>query len=250
MRPAAARPATVFTSIGKKVITTTTAALDCQSKPNHITMIGAMPMIGSAETKLPSGSSPRRRKGTRSARMATRKPAPQPMRPAGEHGAEEGLDEVGPRGSAARRRSAAPIADGLGRSTGGTPKPTVATSHRNRTQAPKAIATARSSRRWRIGSSSSTAASASTASQAASHRLSTRSQKPSPGRAGDARAVHLGQGDDAAEHDQAHDQQRCGADARRPTAPMARKPAASRIGAERESRARRPATLAPVEDAG
>ena len=53
----------MFTSIGKKVITTTTAAFDCQSKPNHITMIGAMPMIGSAETKLPSGSSPRRRNG-------------------------------------------------------------------------------------------------------------------------------------------------------------------------------------------
>ena len=78
-RPAAARPATVFTSIGKKVMMTTTAALDCQSKPNHITMIGATPTIGSAETRLPSGSSPRCRKGTRSARMATTKPAPQPM---------------------------------------------------------------------------------------------------------------------------------------------------------------------------
>ena len=45
---------------------TTTAALDCQSKPNHITMIGAMPMIGSAETKLPIGSRPRLRNGERS----------------------------------------------------------------------------------------------------------------------------------------------------------------------------------------
>ena len=44
---------------GKKVITTTTAAFDCQSKPNHITIIGAMPTIGSAEMKLPTGSSPR-----------------------------------------------------------------------------------------------------------------------------------------------------------------------------------------------
>ncbi len=42
---------------------TTMAALDCQSKPNHITMIGAMPTMGSAETRLPSGSRPRCRKG-------------------------------------------------------------------------------------------------------------------------------------------------------------------------------------------
>ena len=53
----------MFTSIGKKVMMTTTAAFDCQSKPNHITMIGATPMIGSAETMLPIGSSPRRRNG-------------------------------------------------------------------------------------------------------------------------------------------------------------------------------------------
>ena len=43
-------------------MTATTAAFDCQSKPNHITMIGAMPTTGSAETKLPSGSKPRLRK--------------------------------------------------------------------------------------------------------------------------------------------------------------------------------------------
>src|SRR6478609_6285233 len=77
-RPEAARPATVFTSIGKKVMMMTTAALDCQSKPNHITMIGATPMIGSAETILPIGKSPRRRNGTRSARIAVMKPAPLP----------------------------------------------------------------------------------------------------------------------------------------------------------------------------
>ena len=35
----------VFTSIGKKVMTMTTAAFDGQSKPNHITMIGAIPTI-------------------------------------------------------------------------------------------------------------------------------------------------------------------------------------------------------------
>ena len=62
MCPAALSPASVFTSIGKNVMTTTTAAFDGQSKPNHITMIGAMPTIGRAETKLPIGSSPRPRK--------------------------------------------------------------------------------------------------------------------------------------------------------------------------------------------
>ena len=55
-------------------MTTTTAALDGQSKPNHMTMIGAMPTIGSALTRLPIGSRPRCRNGTRSTRMATRKP--------------------------------------------------------------------------------------------------------------------------------------------------------------------------------
>ena len=69
----------MLTSIGKKVMATTTAAFDGQSKPNHITMIGAMPMIGSAETRLPTGSSPRLRKATRSATMATTKPDTQPM---------------------------------------------------------------------------------------------------------------------------------------------------------------------------
>lgn len=69
----------MFTSIGKKVMTTTTAAFDGQSKPNHMTMIGAMPMIGNAETRFPTGNSPRRRKSTRSASSATRKPEPQPM---------------------------------------------------------------------------------------------------------------------------------------------------------------------------
>ena len=52
----------MFTSIGKNVMTTTTAAFDGQSNPNHITMIGATPTIGNAETKLPIGNSPRPRK--------------------------------------------------------------------------------------------------------------------------------------------------------------------------------------------
>ena len=84
-RPAAARPATVFTSIGKKVMITTTAALDCQSKPNHMTMIGAMPTIGRAETRLPSGRSPRRRNGTRSADDRDDEARPAADRPARQH---------------------------------------------------------------------------------------------------------------------------------------------------------------------
>ena len=72
-------PCTVFTSIGKNTITTTTAALDCQSNPNHITRIGAMPTIGSAATKLPTGSSPFCRNGKRSITTASTIAAPQPM---------------------------------------------------------------------------------------------------------------------------------------------------------------------------
>jgi hypothetical protein len=37
------------------VITATTAAFDGQSKPNHITMIGAMPTMGSAEATFATG---------------------------------------------------------------------------------------------------------------------------------------------------------------------------------------------------
>ena len=69
----------MLTSIGKKVITTTTAAFDCQSKPNHITMIGAMPTIGSAETRLPIGMRPRCRNCERSIRIAIMNPASEPM---------------------------------------------------------------------------------------------------------------------------------------------------------------------------
>ena len=47
----------MFTSIGKNTISTTTAALEGQPKPNHITMIGAMPTMGSAAMKLPTGRS-------------------------------------------------------------------------------------------------------------------------------------------------------------------------------------------------
>ena len=73
---------------------TTTAAFDCQSKPNHITMIGATPTIGSAETRLPSGSSPRCRKGERSIRIATMRPERAADQIARKHAARR-LHEIG-----------------------------------------------------------------------------------------------------------------------------------------------------------
>ena len=74
----AASPALALTSMGKNVIAVTTAALDGQSKPNHMTMMGATPTIGRADTSVPSGSSPRCRKGMRSISTATTIPPPQP----------------------------------------------------------------------------------------------------------------------------------------------------------------------------
>src|SRR5258705_8463756 len=56
MWPEADSPASAFTSIGKNVTSATTGAFDGQSKPNHITMIGATPTNCNAEKKLPSGS--------------------------------------------------------------------------------------------------------------------------------------------------------------------------------------------------
>jgi hypothetical protein len=57
----------------------TTAALDCQSKPNHIIIIGAIPTTGIALKKLPIGIKPRCKKGVLSAAMAIINPAPLPI---------------------------------------------------------------------------------------------------------------------------------------------------------------------------
>ena len=80
--------------MGKKVIATTTAAFECQSKPNHITMIGAMPMIGSAEAKSAIGRMPRRRNGLRSQISATANPASAADGPARQRRLQDGLDEI------------------------------------------------------------------------------------------------------------------------------------------------------------
>ena len=58
---------------------TTTAAFDAGPKPNHITKIGAVPTIGSAARKLPTGKSPACKNPDRSMARATKTAAPQPM---------------------------------------------------------------------------------------------------------------------------------------------------------------------------
>ena len=64
--------------MGKKVISTTTAALDGQSKPNHITAMGATPTSGMVLVSEAMGSRPRCKNGMRSMASATPKPRPQP----------------------------------------------------------------------------------------------------------------------------------------------------------------------------
>ena len=64
--------------MGKNTITVTTADFDSQSKPNHLTNIGAVPIMGRAAIKVPIGNNPRSRNLKRSARRATTKAAEQP----------------------------------------------------------------------------------------------------------------------------------------------------------------------------
>ena len=64
--------------MGKKVISTTTAALEGHSNPNHMTAIGATPTSGMALVSEATGSRPRCKNGMRSIATATAKPSPQP----------------------------------------------------------------------------------------------------------------------------------------------------------------------------
>ena len=64
--------------MGKKVISTTTAALEGHSKPNHITAIGATPTKGIVLVRDANGSKPRCKNGMRSMAMPTAKPRPEP----------------------------------------------------------------------------------------------------------------------------------------------------------------------------
>ena len=131
-------------------MTTTMAAFDCQSNPNHITRIGAMPMIGSAEMKLPIGISPRRRKSERSQASATRKPAADPISQPGTAARTKVCAKSAPStGSDANSR--AMISDGAGKSTVGTFKPTQITSHRNTSVNPNSSGTAAGANRVSTG---------------------------------------------------------------------------------------------------
>ena len=112
----------MFTSIGKNTITTTTAAFDCQSKPNHITRIGARPTIGSAATKLPIGSKPALQEG---------RAVDRDRRQEGRPRSRSGSPAARPSGRSARSRPTASAIDrnlrrnrlGAGRITGATLKP-------------------------------------------------------------------------------------------------------------------------------
>ena len=124
-----------FTSMGKKVMTTTIAALDGQSKPNHMTRMGATPTMGSAATRLPSGSSPRFMKGMRSHSSAARKPDSEPMNQPGitaritvctKSTHRMGRDTM----------SLVQMSEGAGSSTAGTPKPLTISCHRISTPMP------------------------------------------------------------------------------------------------------------------
>ena len=107
--------------MGKKVMTTTIAALDCQSKPNHMTRMGATPTMGSAAIRFPSGSRPRCRKGMRSQTRATRKPESEPMIQPGITArttvCQKSTHRVG-----SETMSFAQMSEGAGSSTAGTPK--------------------------------------------------------------------------------------------------------------------------------
>ena len=126
----------MLTSIGKKVITTTTAALLCQSKPNHITMIGATPTSGTVLASEATGSSPRCRKPLRSISTPTTKPRPQPM--ASPISTEcTTVCTKSPRRAGAPSISEAQTTLGAGISTLGTSKPTVSSSQNSSTHRPK-----------------------------------------------------------------------------------------------------------------
>ncbi len=71
-------------------------------------MIGATPTSGSAEKKLPSGSSPRPRKAKRLRDDGDQQAGAAADDVADQHAANEGLDEILPRASAATRQTAPP----------------------------------------------------------------------------------------------------------------------------------------------
>jgi len=68
----------VFTSMGKNVITATTAVFDGQSEAEHITMIGAIPTIAGPRRNCQAAEGLAEERVAMPT-MATTKPAPQPI---------------------------------------------------------------------------------------------------------------------------------------------------------------------------
>ncbi len=69
----------MFSTTGKKVTITTTAALDSQSTPNARPSTGARPTMGTAPKALASGRNPCLRNGLNDIATPARKPALTPM---------------------------------------------------------------------------------------------------------------------------------------------------------------------------
>ena len=153
---------------------TTTAAFDCQSKPNHMTMIGATPTMGSAETRLPKGKRPRWRNGLRSMRMAVARPAALPMRKPAKTPCAVCRKSAARVGIEAANFAA--IAEGAGRMTPGTPRPRVTVSHSSRIVAPKATGIAILASRPAALVERPAATSQCTQAQPASHMMQTEPQ--------------------------------------------------------------------------
>jgi hypothetical protein len=125
----------VLTSIGKKVITTTTAALDCQSKPNHMTMIGATPTIGSADQIADRDDALAQERAAVDQDRGDETDAAA-HHVTGDHRLEIGLLEIRPE-DVVELRIRPQIMDGAGSSTLGTLKPRVTPSHSAIRAAPK-----------------------------------------------------------------------------------------------------------------
>ena len=120
MASVAESPAVAFTSTGKNTMTTTTAAFDSHPKPNHITRIGAVPTIGSAAMKLPTGRRPRLRSQSEeatatAASSAAAQPMAQPVSAPRRKVCTKSAQSVG-----TFPAMAPPMAEGAGRMTDGT----------------------------------------------------------------------------------------------------------------------------------
>ena len=106
-------------------MTTTTAAFDCQSKPNHMTMIGAMPTIGSADDEVAERQQAAlQERQAVDQRRATRKPGAAADRSRGSPPCRKVCTKSAAERRQRGRERCGQIAHGAGSSTRGTAKPT------------------------------------------------------------------------------------------------------------------------------